>query len=371
MVARRGSNTDPYLGWGMMLAGVLFVLYVYPGILSPVTARFDGTCRVIETAASAEDVRIDPTTGVAYLTYYDVLRPQPGGKRESGTVMLADLNAVEPRVRAALNSAPPEFYPAALSLFTPPSGPKRMFVVSWSSPGQHSIEIFEQSATGAFNPVESIKDPLLWSPSGVLAVGPRQFYVTNDHGYREKDAVTVERRREAKLRTNRGTILYYDGTRMRIVASRLDRASSLALSPDGRTVYVSESDARQVDVFDRDLATGELTKREELKVDGVPHNLTTDEKGNVWVAAHPRALQFMRTVRDPADRSPTQVLKITPGAKEGHEITAVYVNEGEQISAGSVASARGNQLVIGSVADHRLLVCTQGKPLITGPEKDT
>ena len=66
--------------------------------------------------------------------------------------------------------------------------------------------------------------------------------------------------------------------------------------------------------------------------------------------------------------------------KNGHKHnTRVYLNDGTEISGGSVAAPHGNQLVIGSASDHKLLMCTQGappagaapKPVISGPERDT
>ncbi len=372
-----GKKPDPYIFWGVALAAVLFAAYVFPGFLSPVTSHFEGTCRTVELGASAEDVRIDPATGFAYLSYYDRAQPAPANP-QPGTVMLVDLNAAEPHVRAALTTEPPDFRPAGMSLYAPASGPKRLFVVNRTTLGKHSIEIFEQSATGAFAPVESIRDRLLWSPNAIVAVGPRQFYVTNDSGFRDKDALDAKKFAQRRLRSNRATVLYYDGERLRRVAERLDMANGVAVSPDGGVVYVSESSARRLRVFDRDVTSGNLKSREAVRLDGSPDNLTVDADGNVWIGAHPRAMAILQNLRDASSRSPTQVLKFMPGAERGKRVSEVYMNAGEQISAGSVAAPFGNLLVIGSITDRKLLLCKgpaaaggAAQPAITGPEKET
>ncbi len=71
MLRSADRQRDPYVFWGITLGVILFLLYVYPGFLSPVTSRFAGACRPIELGAATEDLRIDPATGVAYLAYFD------------------------------------------------------------------------------------------------------------------------------------------------------------------------------------------------------------------------------------------------------------------------------------------------------------
>jgi arylesterase / paraoxonase len=208
-------------------------------------------------------------------------------------------------------------------------------------------------------------------------VGPREFYVVNDSGFREKDASERRKFWTSKLRSNRATALYFDGTKMKVVAGNLEMASGIAVSPDGETVYVAESSGSRLTLFDRDLATGELKLKTRIDLEISPHNLTVDTAGNVWVAGRPFG-SFLRNLGDRTARVPTHVLKLPAGAERSEKITETYVNDGAEISSGSVAAARGRQLLIGSYADRKLLLCTQGgaantapKPVISGPEKDT
>jgi arylesterase / paraoxonase len=365
-----GGKQDPYIGAGVALSVILFLLYGYPGFLSPTPSHFDGTCRTLPLSASAEDLRIDPSTGLVYLTYYDRVEEGHANRARQGSVMLLDLNAAEPRVRAALTAEFPGLSPSGLSLYSPANGPKRLFVMSFESGrGRHSIEIFEQTATGTFTHVESIQDELVWSPVSIVAVGPRQFYFTNDG------------RRPGRRKG--GGLVYFDGEKMKQMAPRIDDALGVAVSPDGKKLYLAEARRGQMFVYDREIATGALKYSERVELPSMPHNLTVDSEGSVWIAAHPRGLAYSGSLRNAAIKSPTQVLKYTPGPERGGEerdveegsVEEIYVNGGEQLSAGSVAAARGNQLLIGSIADHKLLLCTRaGRALpsdFSGPEKDT
>ena len=70
------------------------------------------------------------------------------------------------------------------------------------------------------------------------------------------------------------------------VARWKTRPNGIALSPNGRTLYVGDADARAIKAFDLDrngAASGERVAIE--KVDGIPGGIRTDEKGNLWIAS--------------------------------------------------------------------------------------
>ncbi|HEY7338287.1 MAG TPA: SMP-30/gluconolactonase/LRE family protein [Bryobacteraceae bacterium] len=70
------------------------------------------------------------------------------------------------------------------------------------------------------------------------------------------------------------------------VAKWTTRPNGIALSPNGRLLYVADSDARSVHVFDLDRGGSASNDRVFIpKVEGVPGGLRTDEKGNLYVAA--------------------------------------------------------------------------------------
>lgn len=359
---------DPYIRAGIMLSVGLFVLYVYPGFLIPVSPHFDGSCQTVSLDQNAEDVRIDPSNGLVYLTY------GTGRIGTPGTVMLVDPNAAAPHVRAALASDPSSFSPSGLSLYAPETGAKRLFVTSRTRPGSHYVQIFTQSPTGAFTPFETIRDRLLWSPTAIVAVGPRQFYVVNQLGFRR--ALNGEKANVGdRLRGNESTVVYYDGEKMKIVASRLSLAAGMALSHDGRTAYVAESAAGRLAVFDRDAGTGALTRKGEIDVHGAPQNVAVGGDGSLWVSVLPHAMGFMDFLRNQDERAPTRVVKVTPDAATDKQVEEIYVNDGKELSAGTVAAPRGGgQFVMGSRTDKKLLMCTwtgAAKPAAADSSKPT
>jgi gluconolactonase len=70
------------------------------------------------------------------------------------------------------------------------------------------------------------------------------------------------------------------------VAKWKTRPNGITLSPNGKVLYVSDSDARLVRAYDLDKNGAASNERVAIaNIEGVPDGIRTDEKGNVYVAA--------------------------------------------------------------------------------------
>lgn len=71
-----------------------------------------------------------------------------------------------------------------------------------------------------------------------------------------------------------------------VIAKPKGRPNGITLSPNGRTLYVANSDERRVYAYDLD-GKGQATNERVFldNIDGPPDGLRTDEKGNLYIAA--------------------------------------------------------------------------------------
>ena len=73
---------------------------------------------------------------------------------------------------------------------------------------------------------------------------------------------------------------------MEVVARPKGRPHGVALSPNGRTLYVSNADDHNVRAYDLDRSGSSSNERVVISgIVGVPGGMAVDEKGNLWVAA--------------------------------------------------------------------------------------
>jgi gluconolactonase len=71
-----------------------------------------------------------------------------------------------------------------------------------------------------------------------------------------------------------------------VIDKRQSRPNGVALSPNGKLLYVTDSDRHEVIAYDLDRTGAGAGGRTVIsQIDGVPDGIKTDEKGNLYVAA--------------------------------------------------------------------------------------
>jgi gluconolactonase len=74
---------------------------------------------------------------------------------------------------------------------------------------------------------------------------------------------------------------------LEVIAKPKGRPNGIALAPDGRTLYVSNSDERNVRAYDLDKNGAGSNERTLISgIEGVPDGICIDEKGDLYVAAN-------------------------------------------------------------------------------------
>ncbi|HYL38897.1 MAG TPA: SMP-30/gluconolactonase/LRE family protein [Bryobacteraceae bacterium] len=74
---------------------------------------------------------------------------------------------------------------------------------------------------------------------------------------------------------------------LEVIAKPKGRPNGIAISPNGRTLYVTNSDERNVRAYDLDRSGAASNERMLVaKIEGIPDGIRVDEKGNLYVAAN-------------------------------------------------------------------------------------
>lgn len=144
---------------------------------------------------------------------------------------------------------------------------------------------------------------------------------------------------------NGGFIFRFDRDRLTPLVEGINVANGLAVSPDGETLYVSDSPTRTVEAFDLDTATGELSNRRQFLQlrdgEGFVDGATVDAGGGYWLAAVGAGVMrrylpdgtLERVVRIPVSNP-------TKAAFGGPDLETLYVTT-TQLQIGPDAGANG------------------------------
>jgi arylesterase/paraoxonase len=313
--------------------------------------HFDGSCKAVTGVPSSEDITIHPESGLAFISSDDRRGSVLGEKGQGGAIYGYDLKSPHPQLMNLTEGFPLEFNPHGIGLFVGRDNVTSLFVVNHRRDG-HFVEIFDLFGL-RLEHRESIEDALMHSPNDVTPVGPRAFYVTNDHGSVSKFGRTLEE----YLQLNKSQVLFYDGNTFRIVARGLAYANGINQSHDGRTVYVAATVDGSVYIYDRDINTNNLKFRESIELRTGADNIELDEAGRLWIGCHPRLLTYVKYSKDPDKRSPSQVLMVSIEKNGRHTAKEIYLDDGQIISGSSVGAVFSKKLLVGSVFDPRFLVC--------------
>ncbi|TNE36022.1 MAG: hypothetical protein EP347_12050 [Alphaproteobacteria bacterium] len=367
----RGARRNAVLGVVGVLTLVSFfvvrTLYRVNGFatLSP---EAPGQCTRIAAPAGPEDMQLDARSGLVYLSSTDRRALVNGTDDADGDIYLFDPAAPEKGFMPLGLAAQLEgrhFYPHGISLYRDEVGRTTLMVINHPSETENRIEIFdlfEEEIGGALVRQvafrRSVDDPLIHAPNDLQAVGHDAFYVSNDHG----PGGAFMRALDDYVPLSRGTLVYFDGETAEVAADGFSYANGVAISADGRELVVGETTGMSLTFFARDGESGALTLKEKLPLYTGVDNIDRAVDGSYWVGAHPQLLKFGPHAKDPANVSPSHVLKVKPGPEgRGGAVEQIYLGLGDEISGSSVAIEAAGKVFIGQVFDPFLLVCGLGE----------
>jgi arylesterase/paraoxonase len=344
---------------GIFIVLLLLILFVIKtihdaGQFKSIESRCDCRCTPVQLACP-EDIDIDPSTKLAFISSSD-RRAAMRGEKTQGAVYGYSLRSEKPELVNLTGDFTQAFHPHGINLYST-GGKKLLFVINMGQDAHFhdttegsKVEIFEYR-NGRLHHQETITGELIKTPNDILGVGPRQFYITNDHGA----TTPLGKKAEAYLQLAISNIVYYDGSSFRMVAGDLAYANGLALSGDGGTLFATATVGRMMRVYTRE-ASGALRAIEDIDLETGVDNIDIDEEGTIWAGCLPKLLSFVSYSKDPSKLAPSQVLKIlrTGG---GYEVKEVYLNRGEEISGASSAAHFRGRLLIGASYDDHFLDC--------------
>ncbi|XP_071501689.1 serum paraoxonase/arylesterase 2-like [Diadema antillarum] len=324
-----------------------------------------GVCKLVKgIEAGSEDIELvsDGTILVSSGYIPNSLRVDgmPRGHIYSLTIDRLEEEAAEVLIKG--NFDPRDLHPHGFSLYEDDdTGEAYLFVVNHLV-GHETIEVFQyERETRTMTHIRTDRNPLFTSLNDIVALAPNQYYVTND-GYNLADNLQYV---EHMLRLPWGNVVYCEVDECRRVSGPLLVPNGIALSRDGRYVYVTLIFDGILQIYERDRNDYSFVGKkpiQEIQLGSSPDNLYVDVRGDLWIGSHPSLYRAYGYFGGNTLEAPAQVLRIRfHGSKVARyrkfDIDEVFSQEGGNITWSSVAIYHRNHLFIGTVMG-RMAYCT-------------
>ncbi len=242
------------------------------------------------------------------------------------------------------------FRPHGIDLVKNSKGELLLYCISHNEEKkEHSIIIYTVFADHlAF--VEKLDSPLLLSPNDVTANCAGEIFVTNDakkHGSALEPLL--------KLKTSNVVRYSPESHQWNVAAKGFSYANGIAINHcPSDYLILSTIRSNKLYMLKNDGTNKEIYLPKKIaKLKGLD-NITFINDKEILVTAHLRQIAFLKHVKDSKNNSPTVVYRVNIFTGE---YSAVYSNDGTQISAGSTALYYNKKLYISQVFEPFLLEC--------------
>lgn len=336
--------------FALVAGGGALVMLNYLDAGRTVATPFKGVCAPVAGIAGPEDLQIDPQARRAFVSSFDRDSAERKTPPRGGVYVFSiDDPLADDAWRDRTGGTPTRFEPVGLSFYDD-GAVRRLFVANAAS---SSVELYSVEDNGDLAYIETFRERRLTSPNDVVATGPRSFYVTNDL---EPGRNSLLGKAQFIFRTPSGRVMQFDGVAWSVAAEGLRFANGIAMSRDGKRVYVAETAAAALRIYDRDRENGALYLTETAPMGAAPDNMNIDQSGALWIGARPRSL-LPHAISGAKSKAASVVLRYDDMAGVPSKPKAVFVDDGEKISASTVAARLGPALLIGSPFEKKFLIC--------------
>lgn len=325
-------------------------IFISTGFFRSVEAQFDGEVLKKIAIKGAEDIMISPTDSFVLISATD-RGLYPPKEEEKGNLFLIDLKSddFEPILLTENFNQP--FAPHGISFFKKDST-YQVMAINHTGQG-HSIEVFELDGRDLRH-VKTLRDPSMIQPNDLVLVGEDRFYFTNDHKYTKGMGKLMEDYGGLAV----ANVVYSDTDTYREVADGIAYANGVNFDRNRNLLFVASPRHFLVKVYSvaEDKA---LSFVEDIPCGTGVDNIEFDHEGNLWIGCHPNLLRFSAYAKGKKETAPSEIIKITYRAKGDYAIEKVFLDEGEEMSASTVAATFGNLIFAGNVMDDKFLILEQ------------
>ena len=328
---------------------ILFItnIFISTGYFRAIENKFDGKIIKKINIAGAEDITISRKDSFAIISS-TIRNKFPNIAQEKGGLYFIDLKNDRFKPILLTTNFKKPFAPHGISIYQKDSI-TTIAAINHTLAGEF-IEIFTLIKT-KLKHQKTLKNELIFSPNDIVLLDEHRFYFTNDHKYKEG----LGRFSEDYLGIAMANVIYFDGKNYKEVANDIAYANGINVDMNRNLVFVASPRNFLVKVFHKDK-NGTLEFIEDIDCNTGVDNIEFDENDHLWIGAHPNLLHFAAYAKGDEAISPSEIIKINYKSKGDYTIDQIYMEDGTEMSASTVAVTFANLILTGNVMDENFLI---------------
>jgi len=318
------------------------------GVFRKIENKFDGEIVKTIELPGDEDITVSSTDSFALISSTKRLIFPPT-TNEIGNLYYMELKSGDFNIKLLETSIPGPFAPHGISMFKTGEDTYKVLAVNGKVDG-HSIEVFKLIKDSLIYE-KTLSDPSMISPNDVQAIDADRFYFTNDHKYTKG----IKRILEEYLDWDVSNVVYFDGKKYMEAANGIAYANGINLDRKRDLLYVASSRDFLVKAYSK-KSDGTLEFIEDIPIGTGVDNIEVDGEGNLWLGCHPNLLKVGAYEQRKKPTSPSEILKIIYVSKKHYKIENIFLNDGNVMSASTVAAPFGNFVLAGNIMDNKFII---------------
>ncbi len=332
----------------LALLGYVFYIFYSTGYFRSVDNAFTGSMVKKVKLPGVEDMQIAYEAGFMLLSSDDRASRRDGTPKQ-GHLYYIDLTKPRFAPIPLTTDLKIPFYPHGISMVRTAEQAYKVFAVNHVG-DEHSIEVFDLHGDRLTH-IRTLEDASMISPNDIVALDGERFYFTNDHGYTKG----LGKLGEEYLGWAASNVVYYDGQGYREVADGIAYANGINLDPERNLLFVASPRDFLVKVYEVTV-NGDLDFSEDVACGTGVDNIEFAPDGKLWIGCHPSLLAFTAYAKGNKPIAPSEIITIDYKNKGDYSIETIFMDDGKNMSAATVATVYKDFIFVGNVMDDHFLI---------------
>ncbi len=332
----------------VLVLGFAFYIVYSSGFFRNIEPYFDGEVMAKIAIPGAEDIQADHEAGFIIISSDDRASRRDGVSRRGHLYKMKLDSLSSSPIRLTTQFKKP-FFPHGISMVRTSDSTHRIFAINHVRKA-HFIEVFDLQGD-SLNHVETLSDPTMISPNDIVALGPHEFYFTNDHKHTEG----TMRMAEDYLGLRLSNVVYFDGKDYKEVDRGIAYANGINFDAERNLLFVASPRDFLVKVYQRNT-DGTLSFIENVDCGTGVDNIEFDSEGRLWIGSHPSLLHFSSYAAGKREKAPSEIVVIDYQGESDYEVSSIYLEDGTAMSAATVAVSVNDLIFLGNVMDENFLI---------------